>query len=76
MVVKNNLLNKIRSLKCYKLRYRDVQKVLGHCNFFKLYILYETTFFFKTFFQSKLLFDFDEIFTNKSENVSSFLWLF
>jgi hypothetical protein len=51
LVVKNNLLNKIRSLKCYQLRYRDVQKVLCHCNFFKLYILYETTFFSKHFFK-------------------------
>ena len=29
--------------------------------------------FFKAFFQSQFLFDFDEIFTNKSENVFSFL---
>jgi len=32
--------------------------------------------FFKTLFQSEFLFDFDDIFTNRSENVCSFLWIF
>ena len=52
--------------------YRDVQKVFGHCNFF-LYISYKTTHFFKTLFQSQFVFDFDDMFTNRSENVCSFL---
>ena len=40
------------------------------------YIFHIKPHFFKTLFQSQFLFDFDEIFTNKSENVWSFLCLF
>ena len=50
--------------------YRDVQKVFCHCNFF--YIFYIKPHFCKILFQSQFLFDFDEICTNKSENVCSF----
>jgi hypothetical protein len=37
------------------------------------YIFHIKPQFFKTLFQSQFLFDFDEIFTNRSENVRSFL---
>ena len=40
------------------------------------YIFHIKPKFFKTLFQSQFLFDFDDIFTNRSENVRSFLWLF
>ena len=40
------------------------------------YIFHIKPQFFKTLFQSQFLFDFDEIFTNRSEHVRSFLWLF
>ena len=40
------------------------------------YIFHIKPQFFKTLFQSQFLFDFDEIFTNRSDNVRSFLWLF
>jgi hypothetical protein len=40
------------------------------------YIFHIKLQFLKTLFQSQFLFDFDEIFTNRSENVRSFLWLF
>ena len=46
------------------MRYRDVPKVFGHCDFL-LYISCKTTFL-KTLFQSRLLFDFDDFFTNKN----------
>ena len=38
------------------------------------YIFHIKPQFLKTLFQSQFLFDFDEIFTNRSENVRSFLW--
>jgi hypothetical protein len=37
------------------------------------YIFHIQPQFFKTLFQSQFLFDFDDIFTNRSENVCSFL---
>jgi hypothetical protein len=37
------------------------------------YIFHIKPQFFKTLFQSQFLFDFDEVFTNRSENVRSFL---
>jgi hypothetical protein len=37
------------------------------------YIFHIKPQFFKTLFQSQFLFDFDEMFTNRSENVRSFL---
>ena len=40
------------------------------------YIFHIKPQFLKTLFQSQFLFDFDEIFTNGSERVRSFLWLF
>ena len=40
------------------------------------YIFHIKPQFFKTLFQSQFLFDFDAIFTNRSDNVRSFLWLF
>ena len=40
------------------------------------YIFHIKPQFFKTLFQSQFSFDFDEIFTNRNENVRSFLWLF
>jgi hypothetical protein len=40
------------------------------------YIFHIKPQFLKTLFQSQFLFDFDEVFTNRSENVRSFLWLF
>jgi hypothetical protein len=40
------------------------------------YIFHIKPLFLETLFQSQFLFDFDEIFTNRSENVRSFLWLF
>jgi hypothetical protein len=40
------------------------------------YIFHIKPQFFKTLFQSQFLFDFDEIFTNRSENVRNFLRLF
>ena len=51
--------------------YRDVPKVFGHCNVL-LYISYKTTIF-ENIIPKSFLFDFDEIFTNRSENVRSFL---
>ena len=53
------------------MRYRDVPKVFGHCDFL-LYISCKTTFFLKTLFQSRLLFDFDDLFTNKNRIKCSF----
>ena len=53
--------------------YRDVPKVFGHWFF---YIFHVKPHFLKTLFQSQYLFDFYEIFTNRSENVRSFLRLF
>jgi hypothetical protein len=40
------------------------------------YIFHIKPQFLKTLFQSQFLFDFDDFFTNRSENVRSFLWLF
>ena len=40
------------------------------------YIFHVKPQFLKTLFQSQFLFDFDEIFTNRSKHVRTFLWLF
>ena len=50
--------------------FRDVQKVFGHCDFL-LYISYKTTFL-KNIIPSRLLFDFDDFFTNKNRIKFSF----
>ena len=50
------------------------QKYLDKMIFY--YIFHIKPQFLKTLFQSQFLFDFDEIFTNGSERVRSFLWLF
>ena len=47
-----------------KIKYRDVQKVFGHCNVL-MYISYKKTFFFKTLLQGEFLSYFDEFFINK-----------
>jgi hypothetical protein len=53
--------------------YRDVQKVFGHYNFL-LNISYKTTIFKNII--SQFLFDFDDIFTDRSEDACSVLRLF
>ncbi len=56
--------------------YRDIQKVLGHSIFqlcTKKNVFHIKPHFFKTLFQSQFVFNFEEMFTNKSENVCSFL---
>jgi hypothetical protein len=40
------------------------------------YIFHIKPQFLKTLFQSQFLLDFDDIFSNRSEHVRSFLWLF
>ena len=45
----------------YNISYSDMPKAFGHCDFL-LYISYKTTFKKK----SRLLFDFDDFFTNKN----------
>ena len=52
--------------------YRDVPKVSGHCNFL-LYIFYIKPQFLKTLFQSQFLFDFDEIFTNRTSEARTYV---
>jgi hypothetical protein len=67
----NECTNNRRKLNLWKESTETCQKYPVTIIFY--YIFHIKPQFLKTLFQSQFLFDFDEIFTNRSENVRSFL---